>query len=393
MRSNARLTQSMLESVLGSVLGRVLGVAIAAASCLLVGHTRAQEVRIDSLTDLHGIRENTLVGRGIVTGLRGTGDGTVATRQAFASYLARTNLQVRPDQVAAGNYALVNISAKLPPFPRHGTKLDVSVTSIGEATSLRGGELLLTELRGSDGKIYALASGQLMIGGFEAKGTNAKVTRNHPTAGIISGGAICEPPVEDLLPSLLNEDGELSFLLRQPSSENAQLMVEAINTILEKRNIGVATIEDPRNIRVGLLPHYRDPGSVTRLLAEIQRLKIEPVVDARILLNEKTGTIIAGRDVRLTPCLVQISELTIEVIEDPIVSQPNSLGRGETTTVKKSEIRVTQESGKPVIVDGGSSLRDLIQGLQSLGVDGQKMMTVLSELHSAGHLHGRLEQR
>ncbi|MCB9917127.1 MAG: flagellar basal body P-ring protein FlgI [Planctomycetes bacterium] len=366
-------------------------------SALLVAGTasfaRAQQVRIDSLVDLHGIRENTLVGRGIVTGLRGTGDGTVATRQAFVSYLARTNLQVRPDQVAAGNYALVNISAKLPPFARHGTKLDVSVSSIGDASSLRGGELLPTELRGSDGKIYALADGQLMIGGFEAKGTNAKVTRNHPTAGTIPSGAICEPPVEDLIPSLLNEQGELSFLLRQPSPENARRIAESINQLLDKRNIGVCTIEDPRNIRVGLLSHYRDSGSITRLLAEIEALTIEPVIEARILLNEKTGTIIAGRDVRLTPCLVQISELTIEVIDDPVVSQPSGLSRGETTTVKKSEIRVTQESGKPVIVDGGTSLRDLIQGLQSLGVDGQKMMTVLSELHSAGHLHGRLEQR
>lgn len=374
---------------------RIIAIGIAALLVLATSvSAQSPRVRLSSLVDVHEIRPNILTGRGLVTGLRGTGDGTVATRMAFTSYLQRSNLKVRPDQVAAGNIALVNISATLRPFARHGTRLDVSVSSIGEATSLRGGELLLTELRGSDGRIYALASGQLMIGGFEAKGTNAKVTRNHPTAGLIPNGAVCEPPVEDLLTSVLNAEGELSLLLRHPSAENARRIEVAINEMLRNRNIGVCTIEDLGNVRVGLLSHYRDRGSVTKLLADIQNLTIEPVIDARVILNEKTGTIIAGRDVRLTPCLVQISDLTIEIVDEPNVSQPNpGISRGTTTTVKKSEIRVIQESGKPQIVDGGTSLRDLIQGLQSLGIDGQKMMTVLTEMHYAGHLHAELEQR
>lgn len=352
------------------------------------------KVRIGSLVTLHEIRPNILTGRGIVTGLRGSGDGTVATRQALVSYLRRSNMNVRADQIASGNIALVNISAKLPSFAMSGTPMDVSVSSIGEATSLFGGELLLTELRGSDGRIYALAQGKLVIGGFDAAGTNSKVTRNHPTAGTITDGAICEAPVEDLTPSIVNREGEMSFLLRKPSAENARRIQEAVNAMLRGRNIGICTITNPGNVRVGLMPHYRDQGSVTKLLADIEALEITPRVDARIILNEKTGTIIAGRNVRMSPCLVQISDLTIEVIEEDIASQPNpGISRGRTAITRRSEIRIGQNTKRPVAVDGGSSLRDLIQGLQSLGVDGQKIMTVLQEMHQSGHLHGSLESR
>lgn len=371
---------------------RIAGVAvlgILSGSTPLLG--QQLQVKLKEVLSVHEVRANTLEGRGLVTGLRGSGDGGAATRQALVSFLTKMNFKVRSDEVAAGNIALVHVSAQLRPFARHGTKLDVTVSSIGTATSLRGGSLLLTELRGADGEIYALASGPLTIGGFAAKGNNAKVTRNHPTAGSIPSGAICEPPVEKLIPSVLNARGELSFLLRHPSARTVSRAKKAINELLARKNCGFAHSRDDGQLLINLIPAYRTPDALTALRAEIEELQIEPAVDARLVINEKTGTIIVGKDVRISSCLVQISDLTIEVVDEEEVSQPlPGISRGTTEKVGRTRIQVTQETGKPQRLDGGASLGDLIQGLQALGIDGPKMMTVLLELHRVGFLHAEI---
>ena len=265
------------------------------------------------------------------------------------------------------------------------------MASIGESTSLRGGTLLLTELRGQDGEVYALASGPITIGGFDAKGANARVTRNHPTAGMIPDGAICEYTVEDLVPRRLNERGELSFILRRPSAETARRAEKAINELLTKRNCGYATLEDSGRLSLQLVPAYRSRDAVTGLIADLESLEIEPGVDARVILDEKTGTIIIGKDVRVSSCLVQVSDLTIEVIDEEEVSQPlPGINQGQTEKVGRTRISVTEETGEPRKIEGGASLNDLIRGLQSLGIDGNKMMTVLVALHRAGYLHGEI---
>ncbi len=351
------------------------------------------QVRLKEVLDLHDIRPNTLTGRGLITGLKGTGDGTVATRQALVSFLTRMKLKVRTDQVASGNIALVSVTATLPSFARHGTRLLVQVQAIGEATSLRGGTLLLTELRGSDDEVYALASGPLVVGGFTASGRNARVTQNHPTAGTIPGGGICEPAVEALLPNIIDEHGEISFLIRRPSAGMAYRVQRALSELLRRKNCGFARIDGPGNVRIGLSRAYRTPDAYTPLLAEIEELRVTPEIEARILVDERRGTIVVGGNVTLSPCLVQVADLTIQVSEEDLVSQPRPLSNGKTSQTTLTSINVAQDSGKPTRLGGAASLDDLIQGLRSLGIDGGKMITVLTALHDSGNLHGRLEAR
>ncbi len=353
------------------------------------------KIKLRELLKIQGIRENRLEGIGLITGLRGTGDGTVAARQALVNYLARRGLKVRTDAVASGNIALVRIEAILPPFAHHGTKMDVTVSSIGEATSLRGGTLLTTELRDESGReIFALAGGPLLIGGFEAKGTNAKVTRNHPTVGVLPGGAICEPTVEDIKVKLLNDKGELCFIVNQRSFETVRRASKAINDLLVKKRIGFSRIQDENLICLSLDRAWRERDALNKLIAEILELNIQPAPIAKVILDEKTGTIIIGQDVRLSPCIIQVADLTIQVVEDDIVSQPlPGINRGKTVKVRQTKIDVTVKGGKPKKVGGGGSLNDLLESLQALGVDGQKLITILHRLHDAGYLHADLVTR
>ncbi|MFQ5504059.1 MAG: flagellar basal body P-ring protein FlgI [Planctomycetota bacterium] len=362
---------------------------------------RAQlpKIRLGEIISVEGARANKLSGAGIVTGLKGTGDGTQAARQALISFLARMNVKVRVDQVASGNIALVHLEAVLPPFSRHGDRLNVTVSSIGEATSLRGGTLLQAELVGPDLRVYALADGPLITGGFQARGSTAKVTRNHPTVGYIPGGAICEPPVTGILPDLINESGELSLLVSgikgaaKPSYSSLLRATKAINELLSTRGIGVARA-GKGNVSLLLDPAYHDIDSLTHLLAEIESLEIVPDPVSTVIVNEKTGTIIIGRDVRIHQCIVQVTGLTIQVIDEEEVSQPGpGISLGTTEKVTRTRIDVTSQGAQPQPIGGGGSLNDLVQGLQSLGVDSHSMIAVLKELNDANYLHARLEVR
>ncbi len=350
------------------------------------------EMRLAEILEIQGIRKNRLEGIGIVTGLKGTGDGTVAARQALVNYMARRGMRVRTDAVAAGNIALVRVEAELPPFAHHGTKLDVLVSSIGEATSLRGGTLLTTELRDAYGnEVYALAGGPILIGGFEAKGTNAKLVQNHPTVGVIPGGAICEPPVEDLDPQLLNERGELCFTLRRRSFGTTKRVWKVINDYLIERHLGFARMDDKNLVTLVLDESARDRDALNKLIADVLDLRIRPAPVGRVILDEKTGTIILGEGVRISPCIVQVADLTIQVTEDEFVSQPlPGINRGRTAKVTQTKIDVTVKGGKPAKVGGAGDLQDLLESLQALGVDGQKMITILERLHEAGYLHAEL---
>ncbi len=349
-------------------------------------------LRLAEILQIQGVRKNRLEGIGIVTGLKGTGDGTVAARQALVNYLARRGMRVRTDAVASGNIALVRVEAELPPFAHHGTNLDVLVSSIGEATSLRGGTLLTTELRDAYGnEVYALAGGPLIIGGFQAKGSNAKVTRNHPTVASIPSGGICEPTVEDLDPEILNERGELCFTVRKHSFETTRRAVQAINEYLLSKNIGFAKMTDKNLITLSLDPSSKDEDALNRVVADIFKIRITPAPTGRVVLDEKTGTIILGENVRISPCIVQVADLTIQVTEDEYVSQPlPGISEGTTEKVTRTTIDVIVKGDKPKKIGGGGSLRDLLESLQSLGIDGQKMITVLQRLHEAGYLHAEL---
>jgi len=353
-------------------------------------------VRLKEIVTIRGIRKNVLQGMGLVVGLKGTGDGTVAARESLANFAKRMGRNISSDQLASGNIALVSLSAELPTFPRHGTKLDVQVASTGEATSLRGGTLLLARLNGPTGRnLFALAEGSILIGGFQAVGKNAKTQSNHTTVGYIPDGAICEPAVEDLTPQLLNDAGELEFLLPSRSFSTAVRVEKSINDYLSTRGIGFAKAEDAGLIKIKVDSAYRSRSAVSKLIAELQELQVRPDPISRIILNEKTGTIIIGNNVRISPCMVSISDLTIHVIEDEYVSQPGpGINRGATTEkVNRTSIDVSVANGTPKQVGGQANLSDLIQALQSLGIDGQKMITVLRELHFGRYIHAELVTR
>jgi flagellar P-ring protein precursor FlgI len=304
--------------------------------------------------------------------------------------------KVSSAELASGNIALVQISATLPPFAHHGTKIDVDVASIGEASSLRGGRLVLSELRGPDGKIYALASGSLVIGGFEASGAAAKTTKGVPTFGSIPGGAVCEPPVEELQTRLLNDAGDLELMLPALSSRSIVDARDAIQTMLAKAGIGFCSIAGPNLLRVSLDDAHQRRDKLLGVLANIEDLHIRPDPRSRIDINERTGVVVIGKGVRLSPCLLAVDDLTITVIEDERVSQPGNIGSeeapGETVVTPQTTI-IREQDNRQATLGGEANLQDLLTALRALGLKGQQLIPVLKELHRSGNLHGEMVSR
>ncbi len=349
-------------------------------------------VSLRSITRIHGQRSNTLTGIGVVTGLAGTGDGTATARRSLANMLRRMGRNVSPSELASGNIAMVQISAKLPAFARQGTPLDVLVASIGEASSLRGGNLIETPLYGADGKIYALASGSL-ITGFKESGRNAEFKENHPTVGRIANGAICEPPVEDLLTSLLNDSGELRLLLTEISTGTAVRARSAIDGFLGAHQIGSCKLAGPNLLSVRFNKH-QSTDQLLEILDQIGTLQIQPVSIPTITCNQRNGTVVIGAGVRISPCLIGIENLTVQVTENVRISQPgNAFSKnapGETQKYSETEIKTQSEGSGLQPLESQENLGHLLQALRLLGVDGRQLITVIKELHGAGKIHGEL---
>jgi flagellar P-ring protein precursor FlgI len=362
-------------------------VVAALASVVLLGAARgAQAARIKDIADVEGVRPNQLTGYGVVVGLEGTGDGqqSLFTIQSILSMLRRrgVTISVDPRQIRVKNAAAVVITAMLPPFARSGNQIDVQLSSIGDAKSLRGGTLVLTPLLGADQQVYAVAQGPVSIGGgFATSAPGASATKSHPTVGVITGGAIVEREV----PVTLGADGKLRLSLRQSDFTTASRVALAINEYVGN---GAAEAVDPATVEVRLA----GAEQAMALLPGIETLEVTPDRRARVVVNERTGTIIMGEEVRIAPVAIAHGSLQIQVKTDLGVSQPAPFSQGQTVVVPDSTIAVQEgQAQRLAVLRPGVNLGQLVGGLNALGVTPQDLIAVLQAIKSAGALDAELE--
>ncbi len=343
-----------------------------------------ETVRIGDVAEVKGMRGNALWGTGLVVGLNKTGDTARATRQALANLLEKQNLNLSVQDLKEGSAALVSVTATLPPFARAGDRVDVVVSTTGDAKSLFGGTLLFTPLAGADGVVYAVAQGPVTIGGFQAEGAASSVSQNHPTVGLVSGGATLE---EDLAASFVADDNSFEFRLHDPDFETARRMAEALNA----EQPGSARTLDPSMVRVAI-PENIGSHRYVEFVAQLSAVRFTPQERARIVVNEKTGTIVAGQGVRISTVAIAHGNLTVTVAESPQVSQPLPESFGVTTTVPRTDLNATVESGRGVsVLQSTATIGELATALNALGATPRDLITILQMLRQAGALHADLE--
>ena len=341
-------------------------------------------VRLRDVVDVRGVRDNQLVGYGLVVGLAGTGDGTQAkfTIQSLANALKRMGVVVPPSTIRVRNAAAVMVTADLPAFSRPGSRLDVTVSSVGDAKSLTGGTLLMTPLKGPDGRVYALAQGPLSLGGaFAASGGGASLQKNHPTTGTIPSGGL----VERTAGIDLTGRDTFELQLRAPDFETAFRIEKALNQAFSK---GTARAVDAGTVQV-LIPEVLRDRPV-EFLAHTLEVGVQPDVPARVVLNERTGTVVLGGDVRISEVSVTHGNLTIAVTERQGVSQPGPFSQGETVVVPEGEVVAEEEGSESVTFGPDTKVEDLIQSLQKVGVTPRDMIAIFQAIRAAGALHAEL---
>ncbi|WP_370287467.1 flagellar basal body P-ring protein FlgI [Roseomonas sp. HF4] len=347
----------------------------------------AQQVRIKDIADVEGVRDNQLVGYGLVVGLNGTGDrlrSAVFTRQSLVGMLERLGVNTRDQerQLDTRNVAAVMVTANLPPFARPGSRIDIAVSALGDATNLTGGVLLVTPLLGADGEVYAVAQGAVATGAISARGAGASITRGVPTAGRIANGAIVEREV----PFQLASRDRIRLSLRNPDLTTARRIATAINGAMRG---SVAEASDSRTVSVAL-----GGRSPVAFLSQIEQLRVEPDQVARVVIDEASGTIVMGANVRVSTVAIAQGNLTIRVTETPQVSQPNALAGGETVVVPRTQVEVDDQRDRRLgILPRSVTLDELVRGLNSLGVGPRDLITILQAIKAAGALQAELEVR
>jgi flagellar P-ring protein precursor FlgI len=343
--------------------------------------------RIKDLVSVEGVRDNMLVGYGLVVGLNGTGDSlknAPFTQLSIQTMLERLGINTRGETMQTKDTAAVMVTASLPAFSVQGSRIDVSVSAMGDAKSLQGGTLLVTSLMGADGQIYALAQGPLVIGGFSARGQAASVTKNVPTAARIPAGAT----VEREIPYALAAAKSLRLSLRNPDLTTATRIASAVNSYLGSP---VADATDPATVRLAIPVNYTN--GATGLLTDIEQIRINPDRAAKVVINEQSGVIVMGADVRISTVAIAQGNLTVRVTETPLASQPAPLSRaGNTVVVPRTEIEVDEGSGrKMAVLSEGVSLQKLVDGLNALGVGPRDIISILQAIKAAGALQAEIE--
>jgi flagellar P-ring protein FlgI len=377
-------------TVLATPILRVLRTAAFAgaflAATLAAGAAGAMSARIKDVVDVEGVRENMLVGYGLVVGVNGSGDSlnnAPFTQQSLIGMLERMGVNTRGTNLRTKNVAAVMVTANLPAYSAQGTRIDVSVSAMGDAKSLLGGTLLVTPLLGADGEIYAVAQGPIAVSGFVAQGAAASVTRGVPTAGRIASGAIVEREIQFALAEL----PVIRLSLRNPDFTTAQRIASVINTQLRA---GSAQATDPSSVLL-TVPEARR-GNIVGLVTEIEQLRVTPDQPARIVVDEKSGVIVMGQDVRISTVAVAQGNLTIRITETPQVSQPEPFSQGQTTTVPRTDIQIDEQSGNRLgVMQSGVTLQEMVQSLNALGVGPRDMISILQTIKAAGALQADIE--
>lgn len=354
-------------------------------ACLALAATAAgaQTTRVKDIARLEGVRSNQLVGYGLVVGLDGSGDSkqTIFTVQSMVNMLNKFGVQVPATQVKIKNVAAVMITASLPAFARSGDQIDVQVSSLGDARSLQGGILLQTGLQGADSQVYAVAQGAVSIGGFAGGGGGSSQVKNHPTAGRIPGGALVEKEV----PMTIADGDHLTFSLRQADFTTAARMATAI----QKATGANAIAEDGGRIRVDI--PAADKANAVLFISKVGDVSVDVDVIAKVVINERTGTIVIGGAVRLSPVAVAHGNLTVAVSTEPLVSQPAPLSKGKTATATKTDVKVTEDRASTMMIKSGDTVEDLIKGLNAIKATPRDIVAILQAIKEAGALNAELE--
>src|SRR3954447_20401935 len=341
--------------------------------------------RIKDLANIEGVRQNQLIGYGLVVGLNGSGDtlnNIPFTKQSLQAMLERMGVNIRGATIRTGNVAAVMVTGNLPAFGTQGTRMDVTVSALGDAKNLQGGTLLVTPLLGADGNVYAVAQGSVAIGGFSAEGQAASITKGVPTVGRIANGAIIEREIEFALNRLPN----VRLALRNPDFTTAKRIAAAVNDFL-----GTKTAEPihPSTVQMSVPPEFK--SNVVALLTEIEQLQVEPDLAAKIIIDERSGIIVMGRDVRVATVAVAQGNLTVSISESPQVSQPQAFSRGRTVVTPRTSIGVSEDGKKLALVKDGVSLQQLVDGLNGLGIGPRDLIGILQAIKAAGAIQADIE--
>ncbi len=347
------------------------------------GPEAAYSAKLKDIADIQGVRDNLLIGYGLVVGLNGTGDSPNNVKfiqQSMSSMLERMGISVDQKSVKVKNVATVMVTAVLPPFMRTGSRIDAVASSIGDAKSLLGGVLLMTPLRGADDQVYAVAQGPLVVGGWSTGSEGSKTQKNHPTVAKAPGGAI----VEKSLPFRLKDMNEFNIVLRDGDFTSAARTASALRTGFPEYSVEAM---DSRTIRVSM-PESMNAHKV-EFLSKLENLEIDPAVSAKVVIDEKTGTVVMGADVRIKKVAVAHGDLTLKIITQDYVSQPPPMSRGKTTVTTESEIDVEEEKSNLSVMEG-AAISEIVTALNALGVTPRDLISILQAIKAAGGLQAEL---
>lgn len=371
------ITVSELKRVYGGLVLLVLVV------CLPV---EAMAVRIKDITDIKGVRQNQLVGYGLVVGLEGTGDGkkTQFTVNSLTHMLRKMGMTVNdPDEVKVENVAAVMVTAELPPFARVGSKIDVLVSSIGDAENLQGGTLIFTPLRAANGDIYAVAQGPVSTGGFSAEGAGGKVQKNFPTVGrVVEGGVVEKEQAVDF-----NSRDHITLALGKPDFTTASRVAAAVNRAFLGSN--PAKTLDAGSIELAVPEQYLN--DIVAFITRIEKLDVVPDAISKVVINERTGTVVMGENVRISTVAIAHGNLSLQINEGANVSQPPPFSPGETVVIPDTNIEVQEEKSPIYLVESGASIGEIVKALNAMGVSPRDLIAIFQALKSAGALQAHLE--
>ena len=362
---------------------KLFGKTYLLALLLLTLPQLVQAARIKDIAAFDGVRENQLIGYGLVVGLNGSGD-TDQTKfpvQSLVGALERMGVTIGRNEITVKNVAAVMVTAQLPPFSKQGNRLDVLVSSVGDSKSLAGGTLLMAPLKGADGQVYAVAQGAILTNSFSYGGQASSAMKNHPTAGTVPGGAL----IERELPNVLADRTALKLNLHQSDFTTAARVAVVIN---ERFKGTVATLTDPGSVLIAIPEAYR--GRTVEFVAELERLEVNPDVTARVVMNERTGTIVMGENVRISTVAVSHGNLTVVVKETPKVSQPKALASGTTTVVPRTDLKVVEDRVNLSLLREGANLSEVVRGLNTLGVTPRDLLGIMQAIKAAGALNADL---
>lgn len=345
----------------------------------------AATARIKDIVNIEGVRDNQLVGYGLVVGLNGTGDSlnnSPFTKQSLQAMLERLGVNTVGENMRTANVAAVMVTANLAAFSTQGSRLDVNVSALGDSKSLQGGTLLVTPLMGADGEVYAIAQGSVTINGFKAEGDGATVISGVPTTGRISAGALIEREIG----FVLGAQRSLKLSLKNPDLTTARRVALSINDFI---GVPCATPEDPATVRITLPQRFN--GNIVDLLTDVEQLVIETDQPAKIIIDENSGIIVMGKDVRVSTVAVAQSNLTVTIAETPEVSQPSPLSLGETAVVPRTDLNVDMKNSDLAVVKETVSLQQLVDGLNALGISPRDLIAILQAIKASGALQADIE--